>query len=282
MQACHHVVLRGLWHLTGAHALTSPPPIQSTAPAYPVFLTCATYLHVTPFHLHIMPSCLLDGMFAHIEGETMGNGTAVIACISQKGGTGKTTVAVSLAVEATRTGSAAVIDLDPQGSASAWAGQRAATMPLVIPGQAKTLDATLAKAVEMDVPYVFVDTAPHSETSALTAARCADLILIPCRPGLYDMRAVMSTAAICQSVGKTGIVVLTHVPARGTLAHDADEGLRSVGLVVCPVFLGQRVAFVHAADRGMAVSEMGKNKAAVEMSALYEWMLSTLATRETS
>ena len=108
-----------------------------------------------------------------------------ISIISQKGGAGKTTIALNLATAAEEAGhSAVVIDLDPQASAKGWHDHRQKESPVVISAQASRISDVLVTAREHGADICIIDTAPHSETAALAAARAADLILIPCRPGI--------------------------------------------------------------------------------------------------
>jgi chromosome partitioning protein len=107
-----------------------------------------------------------------------------IAVISQKGGAGKTTIALGLAVEAERAGLATVIfDLDPQGSAATRADSRGqGNPPDVVPAQAPRLPVLLDSAARQGAQLAIIDTPPHADTAALAAAQSADLVLIPCRP----------------------------------------------------------------------------------------------------
>jgi len=106
-----------------------------------------------------------------------------IALIAQKGGTGKTTLAVSLAVAAGQVGlTALIIDLDPQATACNWKERRKSDGPVVIDAQPSRLAAALEKAEENGVDFAVIDTPARSEQSALAAAKVADLVLIPCRP----------------------------------------------------------------------------------------------------
>jgi chromosome partitioning protein len=110
-----------------------------------------------------------------------------VAVISQKGGAGKSTLALHLAVAAEIAGLATiVIDLDPQASAATWKDLRKADTPSVTSVQAARLPQIMATAVEHGIQLAVIDTAPHSETAALAAARAADFILIPCRPAILD------------------------------------------------------------------------------------------------
>src|SRR4051812_35511095 len=104
-----------------------------------------------------------------------------LAILSQKGGAGKTTLAVHLAVAAERSGRPAVlVDLDPQASATGWKDSRASETPVVVSAQSARLSQILASAASGGAAIAILDTAPHSEGTALTAARSADYILIPC------------------------------------------------------------------------------------------------------
>lgn len=197
-----------------------------------------------------------------------------IAMISQKGGTGKTTLALNLATAAEATGhTALVVDLDPQASASAWSDHREADAPAVVSAQASRLSNVLEAARGHGAEVAVIDTAPHSERSALAAARAADLVLVPCRPGIFDLRAVAATVEICALAGTATVAaVLNAVPARGSLAEEAAEALAGYGLAVAPVRVGHRVAFVHAATAGLTALEFERGgKGAAEVRALYAW-----------
>ena len=129
-----------------------------------------------------------------------------IALIAQKGGTGKTTLAVHVAADFEGAGgSAALVDLDPQASAALW-GDRRGRSPFVGAVPAARLEAALAAA---------------RRSGALAAARAADLALVPLRPGLFDIAALDATARLCTLASLPFAVVLNHVPAAGQ-----DDGSR--------------------------------------------------------
>lgn len=197
----------------------------------------------------------------------------VIALISQKGGAGKTTLALHLAVAAEQAGrSTAIIDLDPQASAASWGDSRQAETPAVVSAQAARLNQVLEAARNAGADLVMIDTAPHSEHSALAAARAADLILIPCRPAILDLRAIGSTIDLAKMAGKTAIVVLNTVPPRGPLAEEAAQAIAGYGVEVAPVHLGHRAAFQHALTAGLTAQEYEPNgKATEEVTQLYQW-----------
>jgi len=130
-----------------------------------------------------------------------------ISFISQKGGAGKTTLALNLAGAANIDGlQSVVVDLDPQASAKGWHDQRNEA-PVVISTHATRLAEVIDTVREHDADLCIIDTAPHSETVALAAAKAADLILIPCRPAVFDLRAISSSIDLTQIAGKPALVV---------------------------------------------------------------------------
>lgn len=195
-----------------------------------------------------------------------------IAIISQKGGTGKTTLALHLAVAAGA--GAAVVDLDPQASASAWRDLRQAESPPVVSVQPSRLGQALKTAADAGASTIVIDTAPHSEASALAAARAAEIILIPCRPALLDLRAVAASADIVQLAhkGESAAIVINACPPRGSLTEEAASALKAYGLMIAPIRIGNRTAFVRAVTEGLAAQEWEPGgKAAAEIVALYKW-----------
>ena len=179
-----------------------------------------------------------------------------IAILSQKGGTGKTTLALNLAVAAEASGFAtAIIDLDPQASAREWAKSREAETPVVISAHASQLEEVLAAARENGAALSIIDTAPHSERDALAAARAADLILIPCRPAILDLRAMVSTKELADLARTPALAVINAAPPRGHLPDEAAEAIRDYGMEVASVVIAQRAAFVHSLTLGQTVTE---------------------------
>ena len=179
----------------------------------------------------------------------------IIAVISQKGGAGKTTLAINLAVATRLAGAnARILDLDPQASATAWADHRKRP-PDVEPCLPQRLARALDLAAEDGVDLTVIDTAPHAEGAALAAARAADLVAIPCRPALLDLHAVSASFDIARLAAASAVGVLNAVPARGLLAAEAREAIAAAGLPVLSETLGQRAAFVHSLTVGQAAGE---------------------------
>src|SRR5262245_41058803 len=131
-----------------------------------------------------------------------------VAVISQKGGSGKTTLCIHLAVASERKETtAAVVDLDPQASATTWRDVRDDETPVVVPAQPNRLAIVLEEARKHGAELVLIDTSPNSETASLTAARLADMILIPCRPHLLDLQAIALSVEVARIAKKPFAVV---------------------------------------------------------------------------
>ncbi len=198
----------------------------------------------------------------------------IIAIISQKGGAGKTTLAVHLATAAASAGhTAAVIDLDPQATAASWGDRRVAEAPEVISGQAARLPALVNAARQNGAEFLVLDTAPNADQVVSLAARAADLVLIPCRAAAFDLEAIETTLMLAKAALKPAYVVLNAVPPRSGVGREAAEGLVARGAQVAPHQLTHRAAFAHGVIDGRSAQEFEPNgKAADEIEALYEWL----------
>lgn len=209
----------------------------------------------------------------------------VVSVIAQKGGTGKTTLALSLAVAAHIAGrTVAIIDLDPQATATNWYDRRGEHPPFVISAQPARLPRVLQTASDGGTHLVVIDTPPRAEQAALSAARAATLVLIPCRPAVFDLDTVSTTLDLLKLSGPTLTVaaVLNGVPAIGDERTQAAVILRDLGLTVCPTALGLRKAYAQSAETGKSAQEFAPTgKAADEIRAVYRFV-NRLLTKETA
>jgi chromosome partitioning protein len=199
----------------------------------------------------------------------------VIAVIAQKGGTGKTTLTLSLAVAAQRAGKVtAIIDLDPQATASNWSDRRQMDTPVVVSTQPARLPHVLKSAEESGAALVFIDTPPRAEQTALAAAKAANVILIPCRPAIYDLETIATTLELIRIAGDRPMaVILNGVPPRGSKREQAEDVIRELGLVVCPASFGVRAAFSDAGVLGQTAQEYDpEGKADFETREVYKFV----------
>ena len=108
-----------------------------------------------------------------------------IAIVSQKGGSGKTTLSVNLAAAAEASGAVAlIIDTDPQATATQWGAWRSYKAPEVIDSAPPRIQAKVDAAKGQGATFIVIDTPPHADSAASRAVEVADLVLIPCRPRL--------------------------------------------------------------------------------------------------
>lgn len=202
----------------------------------------------------------------------------VIAFLSQKGGSGKTTLSVHTAVAAEATGEqVCVIDADPQESATAWAGARQAATPIVATAQAGELESALRAAKAEGMTLAIVDGPPHAAPAASQIAKRAELVLIPVRPAAFDLAAVPAAVEIVRAAKVPGAFILSACPFRAPEVAETRTALEGYGLPVFPGEITDRRAFSRAVTTGSAVTEFeADGKAAEEIRALWAWIKSTL------
>lgn len=199
-----------------------------------------------------------------------------IALIAQKGGVGKTTLAVNLAVASGL--KAAIFDLDQQESAAIWADRRKSEFPHVEFLTERRLADGLKAAERGNFELAIIDTPPAAGPQAFTAAQASDLILIPCRPSLVDLDAIKRTAQLIKSLNIPAFVVFNAAPPSATtLIEDARFIAQESGLQPAPVVLRERSAYRASWPLGKAVIEVEpKSKAAQEINELKDWVLAQL------
>jgi chromosome partitioning protein len=205
-----------------------------------------------------------------------------LVILAQKGGSGKTTLAVHMAVCATRQKRrTALIDIDPQSSAFNWNESRDEGRKLdAAKAEAGQIPALLQQAKAGGIDLAIIDTAPHSDSAAAIAAQYADLVLIPCRPARFDLDAIASTVQIATVAKKSATVVINAAP-RGKLAEEARAALERQGITVIDTVLHQRAAYSHAVIDGRSVHEYEPDgKAAAEIDELYNHLTGLLGYKQ--
>ena len=197
-----------------------------------------------------------------------------VAVISQKGGAGKTTLAVALAVAAERAGLTSVlVDLDPQASATQWSDLREAETPVVTHTPTARLEAVLTAARDGGADIAVLDTPPHAAGEALAAARASGFALIPCRAATADLVSIGASIDLIRIADTPGAVVINAAPVGNPLTGQAIAAVAGYGMEACPVVVHQRIEHVHAFTSGLSASESSpKGKAAAEINKLFEWV----------
>lgn len=199
--------------------------------------------------------------------------SATILFSQVKGGAGKTTLLTQLAAHWLAAGRRiALLDLDPQRSASAWAKARAASGRPALAALRESADwraITDLREAKGLADLVLVDTAGRAEATGSAFAREVDLVLVPCSPSMADVWATEGTLATLRAARSPFRVVLNRVPARSRAAEAAEAALRATGAPLLRAGLGARSAFVEAFGAGAGASEIEPaGKAAEELRAL--------------
>jgi chromosome partitioning protein len=201
----------------------------------------------------------------------------VLAIIGQKGGNGKTTTALALAVEAERQGrTVAVIDLDPQTTAASWSDRRGKETPTVVSCQVGRLAQVLQAAEQEGADLALIDTPGKSTEASIAAAKAADLVLLPIQPQLYDIETLAGLRDVLSLAGKrhAAFVLVNRAPVQGRRHIEATEAIKTLfGMKVCPVVIFARAAHGDAGNIGQSAAELDPTgKAAQEVRELYSYI----------
>jgi chromosome partitioning protein len=205
----------------------------------------------------------------------------VWSIVSQKGGSGKTTLALHLAIAAARHLKVLVIDLDPQQSAERWHAVRQRTTgskddPSIAAGPHQKLPDMLKTARKLGAELVLIDTPPKLDKAIVPALREATLVLVPSKSSILDLQALEDSAHLIglAKADRKALVILNAVPVGKTREAAIKESLRYASrleLKVAPERLSELPAFGQGLKTGRGVTETEKNgTAAKEINALYQ------------
>ncbi len=205
----------------------------------------------------------------------------VLAVASQKGGSGKTTLAghIAIAAEQAGAGPIALIDTDPQGSLADWWNARVAETPVFVQTSVPTLPQDLIQLAEMGTNLVVIDTPPAITTTIADVIKVADLVVVPTRPSPHDLRSVGATVELVENLGKPLVFVVNGAHPRARITSEVVIALSQHG-TLAPSIVHQRTNFAASMIDGRTVLEIGgKSKSATEIANLWEYLSNRLQGR---
>jgi chromosome partitioning protein len=202
-----------------------------------------------------------------------------IAVIARKGGSGKTTVAVHLAIAAHLAGRATLVaDTDPQTSAVEVFGMRKTPGPQCLASTPQALLDLQIRSQAAGVEAMLIDTPAGTEEGMSNAIVLADLSLLVIRPTFLDIAAAVYTTQVLRKLRKPGIVILNQAPVsrdgvEPPAVKKALEALAVMRMHVAPVILRSRASYQTTIESGRSAVEMSSSPGAVqELSQLWDYI----------
>ena len=195
-----------------------------------------------------------------------------IVITSQKGGSGKTTIASHLAVAAERGGHGptVVIDTDPQQTLATWWEAREAEAPALAPVSLSELPEKLEGLAQLGFAYCFIDTPPALTEQNRQILRLADLILIPARPSPNDLWSLGATLDLVKQADTPFVFVLTQAKGNARITVQAIAALSKHGQIFQSV-VHDRVDYAASMTDGRTAPEVRPSgPAATEITTLWE------------
>jgi chromosome partitioning protein len=202
----------------------------------------------------------------------------VLALVAQKGGCGKSTLSVGLAVAAMANGDrVALIEADAQGTLSKWKERRDDPYPrLVGVADPSDMEPVISRLQAEGIWLAIIDTAATSNQLAMRAIEKSDFCLIPARPSPADIEASIPTLIAIRRLNRRFAYILNQTPPRGGRLSEAATSLNSLGVLALP-YIGLRNDHQDALGAGLGVTEFAQaSKASEEIRALWGWVFKRL------
>lgn len=200
-----------------------------------------------------------------------------VAFCTQKGGTGKTTIATALAVAAHLAGKkSALLDLDPQTNAVNWFDRREGDGPDVASIQPGAIRRSLDAYRGLGMDWVFIDTPGKMDSASTEAAKYADMVLIPTQAQIFAIDTLEPLKRLLDMAGNPPAFVvlnLVHPNAGGRAADDAAAITERFNVSVAPIHLSRLKAYEDAPALGQTPQELEpQGRAAQEVAGLFSFL----------
>ena len=198
----------------------------------------------------------------------------VVTLASRKGGSGKTTLAGHLAVEAERCGDGpvALVDLDPQGSLADWWNLRTADTPRFVQTSVIRLGQDLAALDDAGIKLLVIDTPPALNDATREVVRLSDLVVIPTRPSPHDLRSIGATVDLVEHMAKPLVFVINSATQNARITVETVSLLSQHG-PLAPAIVHHRVDFASSMIDGRTVMELpGAGRGSSEIAKLWGYL----------
>jgi chromosome partitioning protein len=200
----------------------------------------------------------------------------VIGVVAQKGGGGKSTVSVNLAVAAAEAGkTAVVIDIDQQASAAKWGDRRKADNVVVVGALQSRIKQTLETARAHGADFVVIDSPGHNDSAALETIRASDIAILPVEASMFHLDTLPAMRDLIRVAGdkSTWLLINKLHPAASVQGEKLKKILSdNYAMAVCPVHWSHLSIYATSADIGLSpIEQEPQGKAAEEIRSLYKF-----------
>lgn len=203
----------------------------------------------------------------------------VLAVFNTKGGSGKSTTSIHVGVAASAGVKAAILDCDPNESSLIWRRTRTADYPMVTKASSARIMYEIGELKKQGIELIILDCPPAINADTTTLIAAADFVVVPVQPTILDVAGCHNATKMIRAQKKPFTYLISRCPTPSQDTREAIAALEQSG-EVCPVVIGDRVAFSRALAYGMAVTEFEETgKAHDETLQACNWILQRMGVK---